>query len=79
MGGWDLIKIPDPGEDGIIDVLMVGSSFCYYYVQELYALGQAAGIDIRVCNLYYGSCTLENMRCEDVLDMAKRVLNEVKV
>ena len=59
MGGWDLVKIPDPGEDGIIDVLMIGNSFCYYYVQELYALGQAAGIDIRVCNLYYGSCTLE--------------------
>lgn len=59
MDGWKLSKIPAPADDGVINVLMVGSSFCYYYVQELYALGQAAGIDIRVCNLYYSGCPLE--------------------
>ncbi|MBR2310038.1 MAG: DUF4886 domain-containing protein [Oscillospiraceae bacterium] len=59
MGNWNLSKIPAPADDGVIDVLMVGSSFCYYYVEELYALGQAAGIDIRVCNLYYSGCPLE--------------------
>lgn len=59
MGDWKLTKIPKPEDDGIINVLMVGSSFCYYYVEELYALGQAAGIDIRVCNLYYSGCPLE--------------------
>jgi len=59
MGNWDFNKIPKPADDGVIDVLMVGSSFCYYYVEELYALGQAAGIDIRVCNLYYSGCPLE--------------------
>lgn len=59
MGSWNLNKIPAPADDGVINVLMVGSSFCYYYVQELYALGQAAGIDIRVCNLYYSGCPLE--------------------
>ena len=59
MASWNLTKIPAPADDGVIDVLMVGSSFCYYYVEELYALGQAAGIDIRVCNLYYSGCPLE--------------------
>ena len=59
MGDWKFKKIPKSEDDGVINVLMVGSSFCYYYVQELYALGQAAGIDIRVCNLYYSGCPLE--------------------
>ena len=59
MGGWDLTKIPDPGEDGIINVLMIGSSSCYYYVEELHALAAAAGINMRVCNVYYSGCPLE--------------------
>ena len=59
MGSWNLSKIPTPADDGVINVLMVGSSFCYYFVEEIYALGQAAGIDIRVCNLYYSGCPLE--------------------
>jgi len=60
MGSWNLDKIPTPtADDGVIDLLMVGNSGCYYYVEELYALGQAAGIDIRVCNLYYSGCPLE--------------------
>lgn len=56
MGDWSLNKIPAPTEDdGVIDVLMVGHSFCYYYVEELYALAKAAGVNIRVCNLYRSS------------------------
>lgn len=53
MGDWDLNKIPDPGDNGIIDVLFIGGSFNYYYVEELYGLAEAAGIPMRVCNLYY--------------------------
>lgn len=59
MEGWNLTKIPDPGEDGIINVLMIGSSSCYYYVEELHALAAAAGLDMRVCNVYYSGCPLE--------------------
>ena len=59
MASWNLTKIPKPADDGVIDVLMIGASFNSYFVQELYALGQAAGIDIRVCNLYYSGCPLE--------------------
>jgi len=53
MGDWDLNKIPDPGDNGIIDVLFIGGSFNYYYVEELYGIAEAAGIPMRVCNLYY--------------------------
>ncbi|MBO5867984.1 MAG: DUF4886 domain-containing protein, partial [Oscillospiraceae bacterium] len=59
MGDWNLGKIPDPGEDDVIDLLMVGHSGCYYHVEELYALAAAAGIKIRVCNVYYSGCPLE--------------------
>jgi hypothetical protein len=40
----------------VIDVLMIGSSFCYYYVEELYGLAEAAGVKMRVCNAYYSGC-----------------------
>lgn len=53
MGKWELNKIPDPGDNGVIDILMIGGSFNYYYVEELYAMAEAAGIPMRVCNLYY--------------------------
>jgi len=49
----------DPAEDDEFNVLMVGSSSCYYYVEELYGIGKAAGLDIKVCNLYYSGCSLE--------------------
>ena len=53
MGDWALNKIPDPGDNGVIDVLFIGGSFNYYYVEELYGMAEAAGIPMRVCNLYY--------------------------
>ena len=56
MQTWELTKIPTPPEDDVIDVLMIGSSFCYYYVEELYGLAEAAGVKMRVCNLYYSGC-----------------------
>ena len=59
MGSWKLDKIPTPAEDNTINVLMIGNSHCYYYVEELYELAKAAGIDMRVCNVYYSGCYLE--------------------
>ena len=53
MGDWKLNKIPEPGDNGVIDVLFIGGSFNYYYVEELYGMAAAAGIPMRVCNLYY--------------------------
>ena len=58
MQSWSLTNIPTPVEDDVIEVLMVGSSFCYYYVEELYGLAAAAGIKMRVCNVYYSGCRM---------------------
>ncbi|MBR4864133.1 MAG: DUF4886 domain-containing protein [Oscillospiraceae bacterium] len=59
MGAWELKEIPTPEDDGVIDVLMIGNSFCTYFTEELYAIAKAAGVKMRVCNLYYGGCSLE--------------------
>ena len=49
----------DPAEDDVINVLMIGSSSCYYYVEELAGIANAAGMDMLVCNVYYSGCKLE--------------------
>ena len=59
MADWDFNKINTPADDGVIDVLMIGSSFCYYYVEEMVGLAEAAGLKMRVCNVYYSGCPLE--------------------
>ena len=43
----------DPALDDTLNLLMIGNSGCYYYVEELYGLAEAAGIKMRVCNVYY--------------------------
>lgn len=58
MESWDFEQVSIPAQDDVIDVLMIGSSFCYYYVEELAQLAAAAGIDMRVCNAYYSGCEL---------------------
>lgn len=49
----------DPKEDDVVNVLMIGNSGCYYYVEELYGVAKAAGINMKVCNLYYSGCPME--------------------
>ena len=48
--------------DSTLRLLMVGNSFCYYYVEELYELlmeNLPEGIDaVEIYNLYYSGCTL---------------------
>lgn len=53
METWDFEQVYIPAEDDVIDVLMIGSSFCYYYVEELAQLAAEAGIEMRVCNAYH--------------------------
>ena len=48
----------DPAEDEVLNVLMIGNSYCYYYVEELYGMAKAAGIEMFVCNAYYSGCPL---------------------
>lgn len=49
----------NPAEDDTLNILMIGSSFCYYYVEELYGMLDAVGIKANVCNVYYSGCPLE--------------------
>ena len=49
-------------KDGVLNLLMIGSSYCYYYVEELYDLlmeNPPEGItEVNVYNLYYSGCRL---------------------
>ena len=46
-------------ENKAVNLLMIGNSFCYYFVDELYGIGQAAGVDINVTNLYEAGCRID--------------------
>lgn len=48
----------DPKDDDVINILMIGHSFCYYYVEELYGIAKAAGVNMKVCNVYYSGCSI---------------------
>ena len=51
-------NVPDPDEDEVIKILMIGNSFCYYFPDELYGMLETAGMNIEVYNLYYSGCKL---------------------
>lgn len=56
----NIMQKSDPAKDDTLNILMIGSSYCYYYVEELWGMLDAAGIKARVCNVYYSGCPLEN-------------------
>jgi len=58
MDKWDFTNLITPVKDDVLEILMIGSSYCYYYVEELWGLLDAAGIKARVCNVYYSGCKL---------------------
>ena len=51
-------KIYIPKEKEVMNILMVGNSFCYYYPDELFGLAKAAGIEMNICNVYYSGCPI---------------------
>lgn len=55
----DIYQKSDPAQDDTLNILMIGSSFCYYYVEELHGMLDATGIKAKVCNVYYSGCPLE--------------------
>ena len=68
MKNWNIPNIDkeaDPAQDDTLKILMVGNSFCYYYVEELYGLLMAntdtdrGYKDVEIYNLYYSGCKLE--------------------
>ena len=52
------ILIPRPEKD-VVNILMIGHSLCFYYVEELAGIAAANGKEINVCNFYYSGCSLE--------------------
>ena len=36
----------------IVKILMIGSSYCFYYCDELYAMAHADGVEMKIGNLY---------------------------
>ena len=55
----NIIQKSDPAQDDTLNILMIGNSLCYYYVEELYGMLEAAGVKANVCNIYSSGCTLE--------------------
>ena len=55
----NIMQKSNPAEDDTVNILMIGNSFCYYYVEELYGMAKAAGIKMRVCNVYYSGCKVQ--------------------
>ena len=57
------IKEVDRNGDSALKILMVGNSFCYYYVEELYALlteRLPEGVqEVEIFNLYYSGCKVD--------------------
>ena len=57
-------KANDPSQDDTLYILMVGNSFCYYYVEELYGMLMAntdanrGYNEVEIYNLYYSGCSL---------------------
>ena len=60
----NLNNVVDMINDDTLSILMVGNSFCYYYVEELYGLLMAnpdpnrGYTDVEIYNLYYSGCSL---------------------
>ena len=51
-----ITKWSEDTENQVIDVLMIGNSFCWYFTEELHAVANAAGVQINVNNLYEAGC-----------------------
>lgn len=47
-----------PKDREVKNILMLGNSHCYYYVEELCGIAAAGGYDINLANLYYSGCSL---------------------
>ena len=54
----DIYQKSNPAEDDVLNILLIGNSGCYYYVEELHGMLLASGIKSNVCNVYYDGCKL---------------------
>ena len=53
-------EFEDPAKDGIMNILLIGNSYSYYWCDELYGMLAAAGHeDAKVYNVYYSGCSFD--------------------
>lgn len=45
-----------------LNLLMIGSSFCYYYVEELVALAETIGVDLTLGNMYKSGASMKEYK-----------------
>lgn len=45
-----------------LNLLMIGSSFCYYYVKELVAMAATIGVDLTIGNIYKSGASMEEYK-----------------
>ena len=50
----------DPATHNVINILMIGNSYCYYYADELVGMAAANGIQVRVSNVYSSGCPISD-------------------
>lgn len=55
----NIMQTEDPKQDDTFNLLMIGNSFSFYFTEELFGLAKAAGVKMRVANIYSSGCTLE--------------------
>ncbi|MBR5295336.1 MAG: DUF4886 domain-containing protein [Clostridia bacterium] len=54
----EIMQKEDPKSDNKINILMIGNSYCYYYVEELYGMAKTVGVDLNIYNLYASGAEL---------------------
>ena len=54
------IEIPLKNEKHrVFKILMIGNSFCQFYIDELYGMARAADIECKIVSVIAGACTLQ--------------------
>lgn len=51
-----ITKWSEDTQNQVIDVLMIGNSFCWYFTEELHGVADAAGVQLNINNLYEAGC-----------------------
>ena len=53
------IDIPLKNEENrVFKILMIGNSFCQFYIDELYGMAKSVGIECKIVSVIAGACTL---------------------
>lgn len=51
--------LEDPAKDGTLNVLMIGNSFSTYFSDEILGLAKEKNLDIKLYNVYYSGCRVQ--------------------